>query len=40
MPTPHHYAYFAQFDWLEKKVLHFDKFHEHESQNNFPSTGY
>ena len=19
IPTPHHYAYFAQFDWLEKK---------------------
>ena len=19
IPTPHHYAYFAQFDWLDKK---------------------
>ena len=20
IPTPHHYAYFAQFDWLEKTL--------------------
>ena len=20
IPTPHHYAYFAQFDWLEKTI--------------------
>ena len=35
MPTPHQHAYFAQFDWLEK----FDKIHETESRNNFPSAG-
>ena len=28
---------FTQFDWLKKKVLHFDKFHEQESRNLFPS---
>ena len=34
IPTPHHYAYFAQFDSLD-----FDKFHEQESRNYFASTG-
>ena len=30
IPIPHHYmyAYFVQFDLLEKKILHFDKLHE------------
>ena len=37
IPTTHHYAYFSQFDWLDKKVLHFDKLQEQESRNLFPS---
>ena len=28
IPTPHHYAYFVEVGWLEKKVLHFDRIHE------------
>ena len=35
-PLTHHYAYSVQFDWLKKKVLHVDKFHEQESRNYIP----
>ena len=37
IPISHYYAYFEEFDWLGKNVLHFDKFLEHESQNYFPT---
>ena len=33
IPTHHHYAYFTQFDWLEKKF--YTSIHEQESRNYF-----